>query len=172
VLQALAPDRVVLIGSASKTLAPALRLGWLLAPETLAEAIAEERWFADSGGPVVDALALGSMIERGELERHLRRTRVGYLVRRRELVDALTAIGLGRWTEGRAAGLHLCVQLPEDVDDVAVARGLQEQRINVRPLSDYRFVHSGRPGLVIGYGRLHETAVPMIAAALRPHVSA
>ena len=166
VLQGLAPERVVLIGSASKTLAPALRLGWLHLPAELAEAAVRERWNLDSGGPAVDALAFADLIERGELERHLRRTRTAYRARRRGLVEALRAIGLHPIAPGVRAGVHLCVELPEGVDESAVAAGLQAQRINVRALGAYRLQHPGPPGLVIGYGRLAEGSVPAIVEAL------
>ena len=165
-LQALAPERVVLIGSASKTLAPALRLGWLHVPARLADAVVAERWHLDSGGPAVDALALADLVERGELERHLRRTRAAYRARRRGLVEALGALGLHPVAPGVRAGMHLCVELPEGVDETAVAAGLQAQRINVRALAAYRLQHPGPPGLVIGYGRLAEGSVPAIVDAL------
>ena len=88
-LQRLAPDRVVYLGTASKTLAPALRLGWALAPPELAQAIADERWALDSGGPALTARAYAQLIASGELDRHLRRTRREYRERRDALVDAL-----------------------------------------------------------------------------------
>jgi GntR family transcriptional regulator/MocR family aminotransferase len=166
VLQALAPERVVLIGSVSKTLAPALRLGWLHVPASLADAVVAERWYLDSGGPAVDALALADLVERGELERHLRRTRAAYRTRRRGLVEALAAIGLHPLAPGVRAGMHLCVELPAGVDETAVATTLQAQRINVRALGAYRLAHPGPPGLVIGYGRLAEGSVPAIVDAL------
>jgi len=170
VLQALAPDRVILLGTVSKTLAPVLRLGWLVAPPRLVDPIADERWFGDSGGPAIDALALADLIERGELERHLRRTRVAYRARRRELLEALAAAGLRPLAPDVHAGVHLCAELPAGVDDVAVARELQAQRINVRALSPYRLRHPGPPGLVLGYGRVHERAVSAIAEAVWAHL--
>ena len=88
-LQRLAPDRVVYLGTASKTLAPALRLGWLVAPPELAEEIARERWSVDSGGDAVTARAYARLLATGEVDRHLRRTRREYRERRDRLVAAL-----------------------------------------------------------------------------------
>ena len=96
-LQRLAPDRVVYLGTASKTLAPALRLGWLVAPPELAEAIARERWSVDSGGDAVTARAYARLLASGEVDRHLRRTRREYRERRDRLVAALAARTASRW---------------------------------------------------------------------------
>ena len=88
-LQRLAPDRVVYLGTTSKTLAPALRLGWLVAPPALAAEIARERWAVDSGGPAINARAYARLLATGEVDRHLRRTRREYRERRDRLVAAL-----------------------------------------------------------------------------------
>ena len=105
----------------SKTLAPALRLGWLVAPEHLVERLARAKAEDDLGTPVIDQLALADFLERGGLDRHLRRTRLTYRARR----DALIA----RWhgtcprcgPSGAAAGLHLVAHLPAGTDEPAVA---------------------------------------------------
>ncbi|HMI70534.1 MAG TPA: PLP-dependent aminotransferase family protein, partial [Solirubrobacteraceae bacterium] len=74
-LQGLGAGRVVYLGSTSKTLAPALRLGWMVLPGDLAAVLADERGWTDGGSPVLDQLTLAAFIERGELDRHLRRMR-------------------------------------------------------------------------------------------------
>lgn len=165
VLQALAPERVVLIGSASKVLAPALRLGWLHVPDQLLDRVRHVRWALDSGGPALDALALAELIERGHLDRHLRHACRTYATRRRLLVDALAEIGLQPLGSARG-GAHLCALLPAGTDDVALAQELRERRLNVRALRDYRLRHDGPPGLVIGYARLPTAAVPELARLL------
>ena len=111
-VQGLAPDRVVYAGSVSKTLAPALRLGWLVVPRDLIGALAEAKASDDLGTPVVEQLALADFLERGELDRHLRRTRSIYRARRDALVAALARHMPGCAPSGVAAGLHVVVGLP------------------------------------------------------------
>ena len=103
-LQGLAPERVCHIGSASKRLAPGVRLGWLLSPSWLTGALTYEKALADGGAPAVEQLALADFIARGELERHLRRMRLRYRARREALVDAL----------GRVAPGAACAASPPD----------------------------------------------------------
>ena len=88
-MQGLAPDRVVYAGTASKTLAPGLRLGWLVVPAGLVADIAEAKSLADRGSPVLDQLAFADFLERGEFDRHLRRMRPLYRRRRDTLIQAL-----------------------------------------------------------------------------------
>src|ERR687893_677740 len=118
-VQGLAPDRVVYAGSVSKTLAPALRLGWLVAPERIAGAIAAAKAADDLGTPVVEQLALADFLERGELDRHLRQTRAVYRRRRDVLVAVLARLLPDCRPAGVAAGLHLVVRLPAGSDEQA-----------------------------------------------------
>ena len=137
-LQRLAPDRVVYLGTTSKTLAPALRLGWLVAPPALAAEIARERWAVDSGGPAINARAYARLLVTGEVDRHLRRTRREYRERRDALVDALEARLPHCRVTGVAAGLHLLLRLPPGTDEAAVVARLAERRIRIRGLAGYR----------------------------------
>ena len=123
-VQGLAPDRVLYAGSVSKTLAPGLRLGWMVVPDRLAEAVVAAKASDDLGTPVVEQLALADFLERGELDRHLRRTRSVYRARRDALVTALARELPDCPPGGVAAGLHLVVPLPAGADEPAVlARG-------------------------------------------------
>src|SRR5207248_1768505 len=88
-LQGLAPDRVIYMGTVSKTLAPALRLGWLVLPAHLVEPVAEQRELADLGAPTLDQLALARLISSGAYDRHLRLARRSYLTRRGALIGAV-----------------------------------------------------------------------------------
>jgi GntR family transcriptional regulator/MocR family aminotransferase len=168
-LQRLAPDRVVYLGTASKTLAPALRLGWLVAPPELASAVARERWAVDSGGNALTARAYARLLATGEVDRHLRRTRREYRERRDRLVAALEARLPGCQVTGVAAGLHLLLRLPPGTDETALVEALARRRIKVRGLASYRLMPGGEdePALVIGYGRLPRAAIDTVVDALR-----
>ena len=116
--QGLAPDHVVYAGSASKTLAPGLRLGWFVLPGHLTEPMAAAKIAADRGSPALEQAALANFISRGEFDRHLRRMRPVYRRRR----DALLA-ALARhlpWLEpaGVSAGLHLVTWLQPAQHDI------------------------------------------------------
>jgi GntR family transcriptional regulator/MocR family aminotransferase len=122
-LQRLGAGRVAYLGSTSKTLAPALRLGWMVLPGALAGAIVDERGWADGGSPTLDQLALASFIDRGELDRHLRRMRLRYRRRRDRLVAAIGDQLPDYEVGGAAAGLHVTVALAPGADvDAVVAR--------------------------------------------------
>jgi GntR family transcriptional regulator/MocR family aminotransferase len=111
-LQGLAPDRVVLLGTVSKSLAPGLRLGWVLSPSHLVPAIAHARRYADRGSPILDQLALATLLESGRYDRHLRRMRKVYAGRRSALVQALHDRAPRTGVGGLAAGLHAVAHLP------------------------------------------------------------
>jgi GntR family transcriptional regulator/MocR family aminotransferase len=166
-LQRLAPDRVVYLGTASKTLAPALRLGWLLAPPALAEAIAHERWAVDSGGAAIAARAYARLLGTGEVDRHLRRTRREYRERRDRLVAALEERLPTCEVAGVAAGLHLLLRLPAGTGERAVVAALAERRIRIRGLGSYRLApRDDEPALVLGYGRIPLASIDAAVAAL------
>ncbi|ASR36002.1 GntR family transcriptional regulator [Prauserella marina] len=150
-LQATAPDRVAHVSSLSKVLAPALRLGWLIAPPALHDDLVHLRWATDLGSPTLPQLALAQLIETGSLERHLRTLRRRHQARRDAAVAAIRRYLPGCAVEGVAAGLHLVVRLPARLDDTDIAARALEAGIAVHPLSHHRFA-PGPPGLVIGYG--------------------
>jgi len=158
-LQGLAPDRVVYAGSASNTLAPGLRLGWLAMPAHLAEPMAAAKIAADRGSPALEQLALADLITRGEFDRHLRRMRPVYRRRR----DALLA-ALGRrlpWLEpaGVSAGLHLVTWLPPDLDEAAVVDAAARAGVGIEGVTAYRISHPGPGGLIFGYATVNEQAI-------------
>jgi GntR family transcriptional regulator/MocR family aminotransferase len=158
-LQGLAPERVLYCGSASKRLAPGMRLGWLLMPPWLAWQLVAAKAVEDSGSEIVGQLALCDFIVRGELDRHLRRMRRQYSSRRDALLQALA-----RWLEeavaGRdPAGLYERVELPGDVSEQALLASAAERGVGVEGLSLHNFTPDGPPGLVLGYGNLAEPAI-------------
>ena len=170
-VQGLAPDRVAYAGSTSKTLAPGLRLGWLVVPDHLLEAVTAAKESDDLGTPVVEQLALADFLERGQLDRHLRRTRAVYRARRDALVDALERLLPDCPPAGVAAGLHLVVHLPTGIDEQAVLDAARSRGLGLSGISEHR-VEPGPPALLLGYGRLPEPAIEpavrLLADSLRP----
>ncbi len=158
-LQGLAPDRVVYAGSASKTLAPGLRLGWFVMPGHLAEPMAAAKIAADRGSPALEQLALADLITRGEFDRHLRRMRPVYRRRR----DALLAALARRlpWLEpaGVSAGLHLVTWLPPDLDEAAVVGAAGRAGVGIEGVTPYRISHPGPGGLIFGYACASEQSI-------------
>ncbi|WP_112248823.1 MocR-like pyridoxine biosynthesis transcription factor PdxR [Kribbella monticola] len=159
-LQGLAPDHVVTIGSVSKTLAPALRLGWALAPRHLVSYIVEEKHRSDRGSPTLDQLALARLIESGRFDRHLRRMRTIYASRRAALVDAIAEHAPTLNLTGLSAGFHAVAYLPNGTDENALVTAAAHRSVGLQPLSRYRSpAHPGPPGLVFGFGNTNETAI-------------
>jgi GntR family transcriptional regulator/MocR family aminotransferase len=156
-LQGLEPARVIYAGTTSKTLAPALRLGWLVVPRDLVEPIRRGKYLADLGTARIEQHAFADFLARGELDRHLRRMRTRYRARRDALVDALGSELPEAVVKGIAAGLHVTVELPPGHDAAAIGRAAQEQRIELRTLEDY--AATGPPTLMLGYGALPEPAI-------------
>jgi GntR family transcriptional regulator/MocR family aminotransferase len=157
-VQGLAPDLVAYAGSASKTLAPGLRLGWLVVPERLLDAVTEAKESDDLGTPVVEQLALADFLERGQLDRHLRRTRSVYRARRDALVAVLERLLPECRPTGVAAGLHLVVHLPAGTDEQAVLDAARSRGLGLSGISEHR-VEPGPPAVLLGYGRLPEPAI-------------
>jgi len=156
---ALAPDRVLYAGTASQTLAPGLRLGWLLVPSHLVGAIAEAKALADRGSSVLDQLAFADFLRRGEFDRHLRRMRPLYRRRRDALIAALQERIPDIKPAGIAAGLHLVAYLPDDLDEGVVVQAAASRGLTVYGLAPYRISPEGRGGLIFGYATLGERAL-------------
>jgi GntR family transcriptional regulator/MocR family aminotransferase len=168
-LQGVDPERVAYMSSISKTLAPALRIGWLVAPPALAAAVGREKLADDRGTPVITQLGLAVVLERGELDRHVRSSRLVYRRRRDALVDALARHLPALRPHGAAAGLHLLVDLPADVDEAALVAAAGQRGVGLDGLA----AHAARPrgpAVILGYGRIAEPAIEpgvrALAAAL------
>jgi GntR family transcriptional regulator/MocR family aminotransferase len=165
-MQGLAPAQVVHLGTVSKTLAPALRLGWFIAPDELADEARNTKRLTDDFSPALDQLTLAEFLNQGHYDRHIRRARAVYRRRRDALVEALGRHLPELAVEGVAAGVHVLILLPPGLDDIAIAAEAARAKIRVAPLSAFRIEPSEIGGLVIGYGRLHESAVDLAARAL------
>jgi GntR family transcriptional regulator/MocR family aminotransferase len=158
-LQGLAPDRVVYAGSASKTLAPGLRLGWFVLPGHLAGPMAEAKIAADRGSPALEQLALADLITRGELDRHLRRMRPVYRRRRDALLTALAGRLPQLQPAGISAGLHLVTWLPPGLDEATVVSAAAQAGVGIEGVTPYRISHPGPGGLIFGYATVSEHAI-------------
>jgi GntR family transcriptional regulator/MocR family aminotransferase len=152
-LQGLDPDRVAYIGTASKSLAPALRLGGVALPAWLLGPVVEAKWLADRHGGVVEQLSLADLLDSGRFDRHVRQRRAEYRRRRDELVGVLAQRVPSLKPVGMAAGLHLALWLPTDgpPEREIVARAA-ERSIGLLPLESLWHDPAGKPpGLLIGY---------------------
>jgi GntR family transcriptional regulator/MocR family aminotransferase len=164
-LQGLSPDRVVYAGSASKILAPGLRLGWFVVPTAMADAVALAKRTADLGSPAIDQLAFADFLTRGELDRHLRRLRPIYRARRDVLLAALARHLPELHPVGASAGLHVLAWLPPDLDEAAVVEAAARAGIRVQGVG--RRADGADPGgLTFGYGAIGEDAIEPAVARL------
>ncbi|TWP45626.1 PLP-dependent aminotransferase family protein [Lentzea tibetensis] len=164
-LQGLDPARVIALGSVSKTLAPAIRLGWVLAPPRFVAGIIEEKRLSSRGAPGLDQEALALLMESGRFDRHLRRVREIYRARRDVLAaEAELAFGAGR-LHGLAAGCHALLRLPDGTSESAVVATAATMGVRVNGLAHYRFAPAGAeteprpPALVLGFGNVSELQI-------------
>jgi GntR family transcriptional regulator/MocR family aminotransferase len=159
-LQGRDPERVIYAGSASKTLAPALRIGWLVVPPSHLQAVVDQKLLADRGSPRIEQHAFADFLTRGELDRHLRRMRTRYRSRRDVLIDALAQSLPDATVRGIAAGLHVTVELPEGVDEPTIRQQARDRRIELETMADYRPDAGGRSAvLLLGYAQMRESAI-------------
>jgi GntR family transcriptional regulator / MocR family aminotransferase len=165
-LQGLHPDGVIYLGTTSKTLAPALRLGWMVVPEAMVARLAALKLLLDDFSPTLEQLAFARWLERGHYQRQIRRMREVYRARRDRLVEALAEQVPELAVSGVAAGLSVMLELPAGVDDSSLERSALGAGIRVEALSRYTIHDRGRRGLVIGYARLHESAIRSAVSAL------
>lgn len=164
-VQPLAPESVAYTSSLSKTLAPALRLGWLVPPAHLHRRLVELRWATDLGSPALPQLTLAHLLRDGTLERHLRTMRARHRARRDAAIttfrERLPELRIG----GIAAGLHLLVRLPDHLDDEQVAADARSEGVFVQPLSRH-YAGSGAPGLIVNYAAHHPARLQAAVGAL------
>src|ERR1700744_772286 len=157
-MHASAPGRIAYAGSVSKTLAPGMRLGWLVPPPELYEDIVRAKHASDLGAPALPQLVLARLITSGGLEQHIRQVRVRQRHRRDALLGVLREQLPEARVQGIPAGLHLLVTFPDrigELDDSALATRLRADGVLVHALSRHRD-QAGRatpaiPGLVLGY---------------------
>ena len=152
-LQALCPDRVVYLGSASKSMSQTLRLGWMVLPDNLIDAIVEagggQQYYVDS----LSQLTMADFISTGNYDKHIRRMRMRYRRRRDTLVDALAEFDVG--VSGLSAGVNLLLTLPDDTEHEVLRRAgeagiaLQGLAIMRHPLAGPEMAHPD--GIIVGF---------------------
>jgi GntR family transcriptional regulator/MocR family aminotransferase len=153
-LQGLDTDgRVIYVGTFSKVMFPALRLGYMVIPKDLVSAFSAARDAADIFSSTLYQAVLTDFIREGHFARHIRRMRMLYMDRRRVLINAIE-IHMGKMLEviGEEAGLHLVTLLPPGIDDVEVSRNAAQKGISAIPLSSCYLTRPMRGGLILGYG--------------------
>jgi GntR family transcriptional regulator/MocR family aminotransferase len=166
-LQGLAPEHVAYVGSVSKTLAPALRLGWIVAPHSILEQLVETKRSADAGSPTLDQLALARLLSSGVYERHLRRARRRYRQQRTRLLEVLSKRLPSAEVGGAAAGLHVMLTLPRGADALDVVAAAAGRDLALAALERYTLTPgAGRGALVLGYGNIAPQALDEAVARL------
>jgi GntR family transcriptional regulator/MocR family aminotransferase len=146
------PERVIYMGTVSKSLAPGLRLGWLVLPERLVEAVARQKGETEETSGFVEQLAMAEFIVSGSYDRHIRTMRAEYRRRREQLVAAVARSSPKTTVAGMPAGLHVMLELA-GADESPLSRQLAWRRLGVEGLDLYRHPEIGgeRDGVVIGY---------------------
>jgi GntR family transcriptional regulator / MocR family aminotransferase len=158
-LQGLRPNLVIHVSSVSKTLAPALRLGWLIAPEAWRERLLQARELLDHGMPALEQLALADFIERGAYDRHLRRSARAYRRRHDALIGALAQALPDATVTGASAGLHVAVHIP-GADATALVASCRERGL----VLDAAARHGGdRSTLLISFAAVPDAAAGRVA---------
>ncbi|MFL5839967.1 MAG: PLP-dependent aminotransferase family protein [Thermoleophilaceae bacterium] len=170
--QGLEPEHIVYAGTASKTLAPALRLGWLVVPAAMLEGVKREKMLADRGTAGVEQHAFADFLARGELDRHLRRMRARYRRQRDAIIEALADELPDATVRGVAAGLHVSVELLDGDDEHAIRTEAERRRIALEITGDYTPDAGGRRAtLMLGYAQIPEASIRAgvgeVAAAVR-----
>ncbi|MFF1476599.1 PLP-dependent aminotransferase family protein [Streptomyces sp. NPDC058301] len=173
-VQGLDPERVVYLGSVSKSLSPAVRLGWMVLPEQLVDPVLAAKGQREAWASVLDQLTLADLIESGGYDRHVRRMRQRYRARRDQLLAALDEHAPHITAAGIAAGLHAVLRLPPGTER-AVLKATAWQGIALDGLAAYRHPDAtmpGQDGLVVGYAtppdHAYQAALEALCRALPP----
>ena len=145
-LQGMAPDRVVLLGSVSKSLSPAVQLGWVIMPQWLILRLVSDDLDRGVGPSPLTVAAFATMITEGWYERHLRSVRLAYRRRREALVAAIRRRLPACRVDGAAAGLHLPLALPAGTETARVVREAAALELPLVDLDHYRL----RPSAELG----------------------
>ncbi len=166
-------DRVVYVGTFSKTMFPALRIGYLIAPESLIEPILEHKWWTDRCGPHIAQEALAAWLEHGLFERHVHRARNLYALRRTVLEEQLAAkFGSAVTLHGAAAGMHVMATFDTPTPEPEIVRRALDKEIVVYPVAPCRLrTKSPKPSLILGFGNVPPKSIRHGISVLRTCMS-
>lgn len=166
-LQGMAPDCVAYAGTTSKTLAPGLRLAWILVPSHLVAEMAVQHGVTYAVPNVIVQATYARLLRSGAIDRHLRRTRRRYRARRDCVASALGRLLPEIEIGGASAGLHLVAWLPDGADETAIAERAAARGVAIHTLHrDCAVTAPAPPGLLLGYGSIAEPAIPRAVAEL------
>lgn len=167
-LQGLDPNaRVIYIGTFSKVLFPALRMGYIVVPPDLIGPFFTVRRVMDLGMPTFFQEVLADFIDEGHFARHIRRTRLVYAQLRRELVETLDkTFGASLAPVGSEAGMHIAVMLPNGFRDEEIAERAARHHLSVWPLSRM-YLGKPRQGFILGFGGVTRKEIPHAVGKLR-----
>lgn len=172
-LQGLDPNnRVIYIGTFSKVLFPALRMGYIVVPPDLVGPFFNVRQVMDLGMPTFFQNVLADFIEEGHFARHIRRTRIVYAELRHELVDNLSkTFGSSLAPVGAEAGMHIAVMLPDGFSDEEIAERAARHNLSLWPLSRM-YLGEPRQGFILGFGGVAQAEIPHAVRKLRDLLAA
>jgi GntR family transcriptional regulator/MocR family aminotransferase len=159
-------ERVFYVGTFSKSLFPAIRLGYIVAPPWALNALIAAKREADWHSPIIEQETLAAFIGEGHMARHVRRMRGIYAGRREALLGGLRAFS--RWLEPipSVAGLHLSAYANDSVDIDALASIARQHEVGVSPIRGFYFGRPARQGLALGYGAIDERSIVEACARL------
>ncbi|KAA8787227.1 PLP-dependent aminotransferase family protein [Paenibacillus amylolyticus] len=160
-LRELDTERVIYVGTFSKNMFPALRLGYIVAPQELVESIVQLKRTADMQSPVLSQSTLARFMNEGHLKRHILRMKRIYHKRRTHLLQALReTFGENVQISGDAAGLHLIATWPGRSADLLTAMELEKHHIKIYPAERYTIrKDQHNDSLIMGFGNVNETQI-------------
>lgn len=167
-IQGIAPNHVIYVGTFSKILSPALRIGYLILPQHLVERFKKAKWYTDRHTSSIEQLVLAQFIEEGHLDKHVRKMRKIYKDKRELLVHAVQKYFKKARIIGKSAGMHLVVELPDVHINRELAKVIETKGVKIYPIDEYSLhkgVHANR--FVMGYGGLTPEEITKGVALLK-----